>query len=159
MNRGRLDLELELADQTGRAGPYLELVRTVAERALMRSGLEGSYQLAITVVSDRRIRELNRTHRGVDAVTDVLSFPLLGEADFVLPAGAPSHLGDVVIALGRAAEQAEAYGHGLERELAYLAVHGVLHLLGFDHERDAERAAMRALEEEVLRSAALGRDA
>jgi probable rRNA maturation factor len=68
----------------------------------------------------------------------------------VTPAGEPRDLGDVVIALGRASAQAEEYGHTLERELAYLTVHGLLHLLGFDHETDEERAAMRAREEELL---------
>ena len=152
MREGRLSLGLELSDETGQAAIYLGLLRAVAERAVATQGLEGAHQLAITVVSDARIRELNRAHRGVDQVTDVLSFPLQdGEAGaFVLPGGAPTHLGDVVIAFGRAAEQAEAYGHALEREIAYLAVHGVLHLLGFDDETDQERAAMRAREEEIL---------
>src|SRR5688572_12084575 len=110
------------------------------------------YQLSITLVTDERIRELNHGHRGLDEVTDVLSFPLQTEdaASFVLPPSAPTHLGDVVLALGRAAEQAEEYGHPLERELAYLTVHGVLHLLGYDHEAEADREAMRAREEEVL---------
>jgi probable rRNA maturation factor len=145
-------LELELVDQTGRAEPYLGLVRSVAERCLAADGLTGLYQLSITIVSDQRIRELNAEHRGLDAVTDVLSFPLQADdgASFVLPPTAPTHLGDVVVALGRAAEQAEEYGHSLERELAYLTVHGVLHLLGYDHEADDDREAMRAREEEVL---------
>jgi probable rRNA maturation factor len=147
----RLDLEVELSDETGLAGPYLGLVRSVAERATASGGLAGSYRLAITLVSDAKVRRLNRLHRGVDAVTDVLSFPLQGQSDgFVTPEAAPTHLGDVAIALGRAAEQAREYGHRLEREIAYLTVHGVLHLLGFDHETDPERAAMRAREEEIL---------
>ncbi|HEV8639147.1 MAG TPA: rRNA maturation RNase YbeY [Chloroflexota bacterium] len=152
MSEGRLSLGLELSDETGQAAPYLGLLRAVAERAVATQGLEGAYELAITVVSDGRIRELNRVHRGVDRVTDVLSFPLQdGEVGaFVLPGGAPTHLGDVVIAFGRAAEQAGAYGHSLEREIAYLAAHGVLHLLGFDHEAEDERVAMRAREEEIL---------
>jgi probable rRNA maturation factor len=145
-------LEIDLVDQTGRAGPYLGLVSSVATRCLASDGLAGAYQLSITIVDDERIRELNREHRDLDAVTDVLSFPLQTEdaASFVLPPSAPTHLGDVVLALGRAAEQAEEYGHTLERELAYLTVHGVLHLLGYDHEAEADREEMRAREEEVL---------
>ena len=145
-------LELDLVDQTGRAEAYLGLVRSVATRCLASDGLTGAYQLSVTIVTDERIRELNREHRGIDAVTDVLSFPLQTEdaASFVLPPSAPSHLGDVVVALGRAAEQAQEYGHSLERELAYLSVHGVLHLLGFDHEAEDDREAMRQREEEVL---------
>ena len=145
-------LELELVDRTGRADPYLGLVRSVAERCLAADGLTGTYQLSITIVGDERIRELNAEHRGIDAVTDVLSFPLQSDdgASFVLPPSAPTHLGDVVVALGRAAEQAEEYGHSLDRELAYLTVHGVLHLLGYDHEVEADREAMRVREEEIL---------
>jgi probable rRNA maturation factor len=145
-------LELELVDQTGRAGPYLGLVRSIAARCLVSDGLSGRYQLSITIVSDARIRELNAEHRGIDAITDVLSFPLQSDdgASFVLPVAEPTHLGDVVLALGRAAEQAEEYGHSLERELAYLTVHGVLHLLGFDHETEDEREEMRRREEEIL---------
>jgi len=147
----RLDLEVELSDETGRAGGYLSLVRSIAERALASQGRRGAHQLAIALVSDAKMRRLNRAHRGVDAVTDVLSFPLQGgDAGFVTPADAPTHLGDVVIAVGRAAEQAAEYGHRLEREIAYLTAHGVLHLLGLDHETDAERAAMRSCEESIL---------
>jgi probable rRNA maturation factor len=145
-------LDLEMIDQTGRAGAYLGLVRSVAARCLATDGLSGQYQLSITIVSDERIRALNAEHRGIDAVTDVLSFPLQSDdaASFILPAAEPTHLGDVVLALGRAAEQAEEYGHSLERELAYLTVHGVLHLLGLDHETEQEREEMRRREEEIL---------
>jgi probable rRNA maturation factor len=151
LSRARPALEVELADETGRAGAYLGLLRSVAERAVAAQGLTGRRRVSITLVSDARIRRLNRDHRGVDAVTDVLSFPLEGgEDDFVTPGDQPRHLGDVAVAFGRALAQAEAYGHAPERELAYLTVHGVLHLLGFDHESDAERAAMRAREEAIL---------
>jgi probable rRNA maturation factor len=145
-------LELELVDQTGIAASYLGLVRSVASRCLVADGLTGMYQLSITLVTDERIRELNHGHRGLDEVTDVLSFPLQTEdaASFILPPSAPTHLGDVVLALGRATEQASEYGHSVERELAYLTVHGVLHLLGYDHQTEEERDVMRIREEEVL---------
>ena len=93
-------------------------------------------------------------YRGVDAPTDVLSF---GDDDaddgpaFVRPPGTPRYLGDLAISYERAVAQAAEYGHSRERELAYLAVHGVLHLLGYDHERGPEdAAAMRAREEAVM---------
>lgn len=145
-------LELEVVDQTGRAASYLALVRSVAGRCLVVDGLTGVYQLSITIVEDERIRELNVEHRGLDEVTDVLSFPLQTEdpASFVLPPSAPTYLGDVVLAFGRASEQADEYEHSLERELAYLTVHGILHLLGYDHEVEDEREAMRIREEEIL---------
>src|SRR5262249_39545479 len=105
---------------------------------------------------DAAIRELNRAHRGVDAPTDVLSFPLQLPADapaapvFVLPPGQLVHLGDLVLSWPRAVAQAEQYGHSLARESAYLAVHGVLHLRGYDRARPADARAMRAREEATL---------
>ena len=147
-----LQLEVDLDDETERGGDLLGLVRAVAEQAVASEGLTGRYQVAITVVDDERIRALNREHRGIDAVTDVLSFPLVDAdtAGFVLPGDEPTHLGDVVIALGRTREQAAEYGHSVEREIAYLTVHGVLHLLGYDHEDAEEQVHMRTREEEVL---------
>jgi probable rRNA maturation factor len=146
-------VEVELVDETGAtASDHLELVRDRALRALQREGLAGDYQVTLTIVSDRRIRELNREHRGVDRVTDVLSFPLASQdgAAFVLPPSEPTHLGDVVVALEQARRQAARYGHSFERELAYLTAHGILHLLDYDHEAEADRARMRAREEEIL---------
>jgi probable rRNA maturation factor len=123
-------------------------IRDVVQRILSieRPGLD--YTISIHLVSDERIRELNAQHRGIDKPTDVLSFPL-GD-DFVLPPGERVHLGDVVVSYPRAVEQAREYGHSLERELAYLVAHGVLHVLGHDHEGDAERQRMRQREEEAL---------
>ncbi len=125
-------------------------------------------------VSEEEIRSLNARERGVDRVTDVLSFPAMelspGEAisseehgecvEFIGEEGAPSGrmlLGSVVICEKRAAEQAEEYGHSLAREIGYLAVHGVLHCLGYDHEAAEERAAMRREEENVMAKLGLGR--
>lgn len=115
------------------------------------------------------IRALNAKERGKDAVTDVLSFPnldgILGRpirrADFPFDADEEGNLflGSVVICRERAAEQAAEYGHSLRRELYYLAVHGLCHLLGYDHEGDADKAAMRAREERVLADMGIGRDA
>jgi probable rRNA maturation factor len=107
------------------------------------------YVVSLHLVGDPTIRELNAEHRAHDLVTDVLSFPLL-EPGFVLPAGEPMHLGDVVISHPRAVAQAAEYGHSVEREVAYLVAHGILHVLGYDHEEEAERQRMRHKEEEAL---------
>lgn len=145
-------LDLELRDETASAAEHLELLRRVVQRAVAGEGLDGSYQVTVTLVSDDEIRDLNKTHRGKDEVTDVLSFPLTegDAASFVLPDEVPTHLGDVVVSTDRARAQAAELGHSFERELAYLAVHGTLHLLGYDHEDDGEKVRMRAREEHVL---------
>lgn len=118
--------------------------------------------LTIQVLDDDGLRQANREQRGVDAATDVLSFPLLPELQpdqgaFALPPDAPRHLGDVLISAERAQAQAAEYGHGLERELAYLLAHGILHLLGYDHVRASERRRMRAREEAALGALGLAR--
>jgi probable rRNA maturation factor len=148
-----LSVGVELVDETGAtASQHLELVRGVALRALHGEGLEGKYEVTLTIVPDDRIRALNREHRGVDEVTDVLSFPLVDQdgAAFVLPPSEPTHLGDVVVALEQARRQAALYEHSFERELAYLTVHGILHLLGYDHEDEGDKGQMRSREEEIL---------
>jgi probable rRNA maturation factor len=124
------------------------LVRTLVEGELQRA----DYRLTLHLVSDETIRALNHEHRGKDAHTDVLSFPLHDPNGmrFVLPPGEPVNLGDVVVSLPRAVAQAASFGHSLARELAYLVAHGVLHLLGYDHELESDRKRMRQREEEAL---------
>jgi probable rRNA maturation factor len=124
------------------------LVRSLVEPELQRS----DYTIALHLVSDDTIRALNQQHRGRDAHTDVLSFPLHDPNGmrFILPPGEPVNLGDVVVSYPRAVEQAREYGHSVDRELGYLVAHGVLHVLGYDHEADAERRVMRRKEEAAL---------
>jgi probable rRNA maturation factor len=108
--------------------------------------------ISLHLVDDAEIRALNRLHRQIDAATDVLSFPLQPSpaGEFVLPPGAPVHLGDVVVSHPRAVAQAAEYGHAISREVAYLVAHGVLHILGYDHEDAEDQRRMRQREEEVL---------
>jgi probable rRNA maturation factor len=115
-----------------------------------RSG-DADYVIGVYLVGNRAIQQLNAEHLHLNSVTDVLSFPLTqAEAGFVLPEGEPVNLGDVVVSYPRAVAQADEYGHSVEREVAYLVAHGVLHLLGYDHEDDLERERMRHKEEEAL---------
>ncbi len=115
-------------------------------------------EVGVTFVDDVAIQSLNREYRGKDVPTDVLSFPQDDDDGFFVPEGVPRILGDIVISLPRAAEQAEDYGHSMEREVVYLAVHGLLHLLGYDHEDSQEQSIMRQREEEVMARIGLGRD-
>lgn len=135
--------------------------RCLRSRAIRKAGgpaagslsADDSVEVCVALVSDEDIRALNRQYRGIDAETDVLSFwSDLGieEIERLRESGDALPLGDIVISVDRAVEQAERFGHPFRRELAYLTVHGVLHLLGYDHEREADRTAMRSAEEEVL---------
>lgn len=136
-----------------------DLLRSAAAAAIYQEGLRGRVRVDVLITDDDHIQALNRDYRGVDSPTDVLSFPLQdvsaeGEPSegrrFVVPRQAMRNLGDVVISFPTARRQAEEYGHSLRRELAYLCVHGVLHLLGYDHEVEEERRAMREREETAL---------
>ena len=113
---------------------------------------EGPAEISVTFVDNARIHELNRQYRDKDSATDVLSFPMgeNGAYDIDEDNGCKI-LGDIVISMERAMEQAELYGHSLQREVAYLTVHSMLHLLGYDHEASGlEAVRMREKEEAVL---------
>ncbi len=114
-------------------------------------------EVGITLVDDERIHEINREYRNVDRPTDVISFALdddLEDSDEPeLIDGPEEHLlGDIIISVETANRQGEEFGHGLEREIVYLAVHGLLHLLGYDHMVEEDKVIMRAKEEEALRA-------
>ncbi|HOB21719.1 MAG: rRNA maturation RNase YbeY [Firmicutes bacterium] len=130
---------------------YLAFLKQVTAVALRRLIEREDWELTVSLVGEEQMRQLNRTWRNIDAPTDVLSFPMLEEGfDDNL-------LGDVVICLPVAEKQAKEYGHGLSRELAFLAVHGILHLLGRDHENDIEREMMEREQEALLDSMGLRR--
>ena len=108
-------------------------------------------------MDDDEIAHINAEHRGVRAPTDVLSFPQVEDSGFITPPSEPKHLGDIVLSVSRVAEQAIEYGHSFERELGYLTAHGLLHILGFDHENPEDQQIMRAHEEAAMESAGLQR--
>ncbi len=137
-----------------------DLIRQVAERALELAGAAfGTHvSVSITLVDDAAITDLNRDHRGLASPTDVLSFSQLEGEDMAdLPEGEPLPLGDIVISLERCVSQAAEYGHTFERELGFLTAHGMLHLLGWDHQTPEEEAAMMAKTEEILAGLGLSR--
>jgi len=106
-------------------------------------------EISLTLVDAEEIRILNRDYRNVDKVTDVLSFPQFDDLN-ELPEDEEILLGDVVICRQQAEAQAEEYGHSVEREMVYLFIHSVCHLLGYDHMDEEEKAEMRAKEESVM---------
>lgn len=136
----------------------IQAVETAVAQALVVAGAPADAAVDVTLVNDAEIHDLNREWRGIDSPTDVLSFALNDDGDLAAEPEGAKLLGDVIISVERAAAQAAEYGHAFARELAYLAVHGTLHLLGFDHDEPQGQAAMRAKEEEVLRQLGLGRD-
>ena len=132
------------------------LIERAIAAALAAEGVTGNIEVSVLVTDDAALHQLNRDYRDVDAPTDVLSFADEEESDaaptsFVRAPDAPRYLGDLAISYERVVAQAAEYGHSRERELAFLTVHGVLHLLGYDHERGPEdQAAMRAREELIM---------
>jgi probable rRNA maturation factor len=135
-----------------------KLIQQAVLGVLKREGWEQPCTLDVVIVTDEEMREINVTRRGIDEATDVLSFPLqdlvpgegLSHDFFVLPPEITTHLGDIVISYMRVESQAEEGGHSREREWAFLTVHGTLHILGYDHDTDERRRAMRRKEEDVL---------
>lgn len=145
---------------------YHKLINSTYETAICE--LKPNYdklEVSIIFVSDKEIREINRDFRDKDAVTDVISFPLIADektgiiaknlkkyavASNIDPATKNLNLGDIYICLKRAKEQANEFGHSIDREISFLALHGLLHLMGYDHIDDYDKCVMRLKEEEIL---------
>lgn len=144
-----------------------KLIRLAAKAAYARFDYPFDGQVTVTITDDEGIRKYNNEFRKIDKATDVLSFPLNdfyrsvpGEdmTELMDPITCEVPLGDMIISVERAREQAKEYGHGMARECAYLTVHSMLHLLGYDHvDEGEEKAAMREKEEEILAVLGLSR--
>lgn len=127
------------------------LIRRCCHAVLELEKFSEPAEISVTFSDNEQIRKFNSQYRGIDSATDVLSFPMgeNGEYDTNLETGAKI-LGDVVISMEKAVEQAEAFGHSLQREVGYLTAHSVLHLLGYDHVDNMDRVRMREKEEFVM---------
>lgn len=141
-----------LVNLEGVGEALLNVAEGAVAAALRHERAEGDVNVVLT--DDEEIRELNRAFRGIDAATDVLSFPAREGEDVGIP---DDFLGDIAISVPRALLQAEEYGHAPERELAFLAVHGALHILGYDHTNEEEAKNMFALQEIILQDMGLKR--
>lgn len=128
------------------------LIRRSVIASLEYEGFANDAEVSVTFKDNEGIRALNRDFRGIDKATDVLSFPLTDYAGTELPIDEPElSLGDIVLSLERADEQAREFGHSFEREVAFLTVHSMLHLLGYDHvNSEEEDAEMRRRQREIL---------
>ena len=137
------------------------LVRRCCHAVTEYEGFNDDFEVSVSFVDDEQIHKLNLEHRNIDRPTDVLSFPLgeNGKYDINHETGALL-LGDIVISLETACRQAEVYDHSLEREVGFLTVHSMLHLLGYDHEKSSlEERIMREKEEAILGNLGISRDA
>ena len=122
---------------------------SIIKRAIEKEQLDDVF-LNLIIVDNEYIHNLNKLYRGIDRVTDVITFALEDEDSLVLPKEVGRNLGDIYISIERAKDQASEYGHGLLRELSFLAVHGFYHLLGYDHMNPEDEAIMFKKQEEVL---------
>lgn len=147
-------MELLLRNRTGRAPVGVAWVRRLSERTLAAvkgRSFERGAEMSVTWVGDARMRRLNKDYRGKDRTTDVLSFPLLEGKRLAKAPKRPLPLGDVVISLPRTRRQAAERGVPFRDELALLLVHGILHLLGFDHATPAQEKRMFGLQSRILK--------
>lgn len=142
----------------------VNIINEVCEKALRAEEVNIPYQISLLFVDNEEIRDINRETRGIDKATDVLSFPMLDypkdkvfkevykdtKFNEIYLDGEELVLGDMVLSLERAKEQSIEYNHSFNREVCYLVVHSILHLLGYDHMEDEEKKRMRKREEEIL---------
>ncbi|MCL6605734.1 MAG: rRNA maturation RNase YbeY [Paenibacillus sp.] len=153
--------ELEISES------LIGLLETILQKAAELEGVDEG-EVDLTFVDNERIHELNREFRGIDRPTDVLSFAMNDTVEdeleiiYEVEEGEeseeiPNALGDIIISVTRAQEQALEYGHSLERELGFLFVHGFLHLLGYDHQDETSEAEMMSKQENVLSQVGLTR--
>lgn len=132
------------------------MIEDVIKETLKSENFASDCMVSVTLTDNENIREINNEQRNIDSATDVLSFPVLEfeNGELVENVGDVFEdrliLGDIVVSLERAKQQCEEFGHSFEREVGYLVCHSVLHLLGYDHEDEAERAVMREKEENVM---------
>lgn len=136
--------------------PSTPWVERVVHKTLEVARLLGPCEVSVLLADNSKIHELNREYRGIDKPTDVLSFALEEDETVVLPPGFPRMLGDVIVSMETVARQAAEHGRSSSAECAWALCHGVLHLLGYDHQTDEDEDVMRAKEQEVL--AGLGED-
>ncbi|NMH74861.1 rRNA maturation RNase YbeY [Bacillus sp. RO2] len=148
-------IEIDMLDETTRLtdeqwADIKNLLIFAAEKESIQTGAE----LSVTFVNNDRIQEINREYRDKDRPTDVISFAMEemgeGEIEIHYDEDAPRMLGDIIISIPKAEEQAEEYGHSVKRELGFLALHGLLHLLGYDHENEADEKVMFDKQKEIL---------
>lgn len=156
-----MTLIIDSTDETNEltSEQIIEVERIIAYAA-KKEEIAEPCEVSVTFVSNERIHEINRDYRDKDAPTDVISFAMeeMGVEEMeIVGADSPRMLGDIIISVQKAKEQAEEYGHSFMRELGFLAVHGFLHLLGYDHMEKEEEEEMFTLQKDILNEYGLSR--
>jgi probable rRNA maturation factor len=146
--------QVEVGDEIN--GLLKKALEAVLDGEAFSREFRDAVEVSMVLTDDAEMAELNERYRGVQGTTDVLSFPMMDD-DLQEGPGEEFLLGDIVISLPRAKAQAQEYGHSLVREMVFLAVHGMLHLLGYDHLTEEEAVIMRAKEKKALRQIDIGR--
>lgn len=154
-------IHIDFQDETNSVDEaFVDLIQRILQFAAEKEGVETDSEVSLSFVDNSEIQEINRNYRQKDYATDVISFAMLeeGEGEMkILNEDMPNMLGDIVISVDKAKEQAEDYNHSLEREFGFLALHGFLHLLGYDHMNEEEEKAMFNRQEEILHEFGLER--
>jgi probable rRNA maturation factor len=149
-----MTLSIDFIDETEQLSEKdTELIQGILNFAASKEEVEENSEVSVTFVSNERIREINREYRHKDQPTDVISFALeeLGEDEIEIVGGdIPRLLGDIIISVERAKEQAEEYNHSFSRELGFLSLHGFLHLLGYDHIEEEDEKKMFQRQKDIL---------
>ena len=140
--------EVSIYNNASEEFPYEDIIEKVVNKALEKEKIKKA-SCSIIIVDNDYIHKLNKEYRGINRPTDVISFALEDDKTMVIP-DEIRLLGDIYISIDKAKEQAKEYGHSLERELCFLAVHGIYHLLGYDHEKEEAAEIMFKKQEEVL---------
>jgi probable rRNA maturation factor len=147
-------LMIDLVDETDQlSDEQMEEIEKLLNFAAEKESVEDNSEVSVTFVTNERIHEVNREYRDKDAPTDVISFAMeeLGEGEIeLIGEELPRVLGDIIISIPKAEEQAKEYGHSFIRELGFLSVHGFLHLLGYDHMEKEEEEKMFSRQKDIL---------
>lgn len=154
---------IEYNDETNQVTQkHLDLVEQLLQHAAKEEAIKGDTEVAVSFVDNKKIQEINRDYRGIDRPTDVISFALEDEhEEEMVIANTPDMpvvLGDIIISIDRTTEQAREYNHSFERELGFLALHGFLHLLGYDHIEADDEEMMTKKQEDILYGFGLSRN-
>ncbi|WP_158735062.1 rRNA maturation RNase YbeY [Alteribacillus sp. YIM 98480] len=153
-----MNVTIDLIDETGSlTDKDMNLLQNILQKGCEREQVPADSELSVTIVDNKTIQSMNHQYRGIDKPTDVISFALNDEEEMPDDPNVPNLLGDILISLEKAKEQAEAYGHSLERELGFLAAHGLLHLLGYTHDTTEAEKDMFIRQESILRDYGLER--